>query len=198
MSHRSAAVSPPGSATIPIATTTYTGSAPTVQPWPSSNCLEATSQLPVDSGSSPAAGGAISYPEAGSKHIDGPEYSLDGAWIYLNTEEFGSQPGHAQLARVPATGGALERLLVSDCVDWFPHLSPDGRHAAYISFPPGTLGHPADLEVEIRVVDVGDWESPLHSFALFGGQGTINVNSWSTDGRRFAYVAYPIASGERS
>jgi TolB protein len=146
----------------------------------------------------PAAGGSISYPEAGSKHIDGPEYSLDGAWIYLNTEEFGSQPGHAQLARVPATGGALERLLVSDRVDWFPHLSPDGRHAAYISFPTGTLGHPADLEVEIRVVDVGDWGSPLHSFALFGGQGTINVNSWSPDGRRFAYVAYPIASGERS
>jgi TolB protein len=139
----------------------------------------------------PAAGGETTYPEAGSKHIDGPEYSLDGAWIYLNTEEFGSRPGHAQLARVPSAGGALEQLLVSDTVDWFPHLSPDGEHASYLSFPSGTLGHPADLEVEVRLVHVSDWATQLHAFRLFGGQGTINVNSWSPHGRRLAFVAYP-------
>ena len=100
----------------------------------------------------PVTGGETTYPEAGSRHIDGPEYSADGAWIYLNTEEFGARPGHAQLARVPATGGDLEQLVVSDTVDWFPHLSPDGTHATYIRFPTGTLGHPADLEVEIHVV----------------------------------------------
>jgi TolB protein len=141
----------------------------------------------------PASGGETSYPEAGSRHIDGPEYSPDGAWIYLNTEEFGVRPGHAQLARVPAGGGRLERLVVSDTVDWFPHLSPQGDLAAYISFPTGTLGHPPDLEVEIRVVRTTDWTEPIQVIPLFGGQGTINVNSWSPDGRRFAYVAYPIA-----
>ena len=140
----------------------------------------------------PATGGESTHPVAGSRHIDGPEYSPDGDWIYLNTEEFGARPGHAQLARVPATGGALEQLVSSDTVDWFPHLSPDGRHAAYISFPTGTLGHPADLKVEIHVVDTGDWANPRHSIPLFGGQGTLNVNSWAPDGRRFAYVAYPI------
>ncbi len=142
----------------------------------------------------PSAGGETSYPEAGSRHIDGPEYSADGNWIYLNTEEFGVRPGHAQVARVPAGGGVPERLVESDTVDWFPHLSPAGDVAAYISFPTGTLGHPADLEVEIRVVSTTDWTTPLRVIPLFGGQGTINVNSWSPDGRRFAYVAYPITT----
>ena len=144
----------------------------------------------------PAEGGETSYPAAGSRHIDGPEYSGDGAWIYLNTEEFGVRPGHAQLARVPAAGGTLERLVESDTVDWFPHLSPDGEVAAYISFPTGTLGHPADLQVEIKLVRTTDWASPVQVITLFGGQGTINVNSWSPDSRRFAYVAYPMAEDE--
>ncbi|HEX7210461.1 MAG TPA: biopolymer transporter Tol, partial [Propionibacteriaceae bacterium] len=134
------------------------------------------------------------YPSAGSSHLDGPEYSPDGAWLYLNTEEYASRPGHAQLARVPVGGGSIERLLESDTVDWFPHLSPDGKLANYISFPMGTLGHPADLEVEVRLVRTADWSNIVQRFPLFGGQGTINVNSWSPDGRRFAYVAYPVQS----
>ena len=146
----------------------------------------------------PAAGGETSYPAAGSHHIDGPEYSADGAWIYLNTEEFGVRPGHAQLARVSAEGGELQRLVESDTVDWFPHLSPDGEVAAYISFPTGTLGHPADLQVEIKLVRTADWASPILRIPLFGGQGTINVNSWSPDSRRFAYVAYPVSEEDPS
>ncbi len=139
-----------------------------------------------------AAGGDTWYPEAGSKHLDGPEYSPDGAWLYLNTEEFGSQPGHAQLARVPAHGGHLEQLVISDSVDWFPHLSPNAEFATYVSFPTGTRGHPADLNVEVRLVRTTDWSTPIARYPLFGGQGTINVNSWSPDSRRFAFVAYPI------
>lgn len=142
----------------------------------------------------PSGGGATTYPDAGRRHLDGPEYSADGIWLYVNTEDFGSRPGHAQLARVPADGGELEQLVKSDTVDWFPHLSPDGRFAAYISFPTGTLGHPADLDVQITIVDVGDWSTPLHTIGLFGGQGTMNVNSWSPDSRHLAYVAYPIES----
>jgi TolB protein len=140
-----------------------------------------------------SAGGPTSYPEAGGKHLDGPEYSPDGAWLYVNTEEFGRRPGHAQLARVPADGGALEQLVVSDTVDWFPHLSPSGEYASYISFPTGTLGHPPDLDVEVRLVGTAKWSEILARFPVPGGQGTINVNSWSPDSRRFAFVAYPIA-----
>jgi Tol biopolymer transport system component len=76
----------------------------------------------------------------------------------------------------------MERLVTSDTVDWFPHLSPDSQTASYITFPAGTLGHPADLDVEVRVVATSDWSSPLQRYRLFGGQGTLNVNSWSPDG----------------
>ncbi len=137
-------------------------------------------------------GGETRYPDGGTRHLDGPEYSPDGAWLYLNTEEYGSTAGHAQLARVPTTGGPMERLIESDTVDWFPHLSPDGTMATYISFPTGTVGHPADLDVEVRLVSTDDWTQPIARYPLFGGQGTLNVNSWSPDGQRFAYVAYPV------
>lgn len=129
-------------------------------------------------------------------HCDGPEYSPDGEWLYFNTEAFTSRPGHAQLARVPTrpstNGSSAERLLESETVDWFPHLSPDGRFASYIRFPTGTVGHPADLPVDVVVVSTSEWDAPLHTWPLFGGQGTLNVNSWSPDSTRFAYVAYPL------
>jgi hypothetical protein len=139
-----------------------------------------------------SAGGETRYLQAGRSHLDGPEYSPDGAWLYLNTEEYASQPGHAQLARMPAGGGRMERLVASGSVDWFPHLSSDGEYATYISFPPGTVGHPPDLDVQVRLVRTANWGHVLSSFPLFGGQGTINVNSWSPDSRRFAFVAYPV------
>jgi TolB protein len=140
----------------------------------------------------PSAGGQTRYPQAGRSHLDGPEYSPDGAWLYLNTEEYASRAGHAQLARVPAEGGRMERLVESESVDWFPHLSPDAKFAAYISFPPGTVGHPPDLDVQVRLVRTADWCHVLSSFPLFGGQGTLNVNSWSPDSRRFGFMAYPV------
>lgn len=130
--------------------------------------------------------------DTGEGHLDGPEWSPDGNWIYFNTESFTNEPGHAQLARIPDAGGSVERLVTSDTVDWFPHISPDSQSASYIAFPSGTLGHPADLDVEVRVVATSDWSTPLQRYPLFGGQGTINVNSWSPDSTRFAFVAYPI------
>lgn len=136
-------------------------------------------------------GGAASIVDTGDAHIDGPEWSPDGAWIYFNTEGFTTTPGHAQLARVPDAGGPVEQLLASNTVDWFPHLSPDGRFAAYIAFPAGTLGHPADLDVDVRLVSTTDWSKPVQHYPVFGGQGTINVNSWAPDSTHFAFVAYP-------
>jgi TolB protein len=143
----------------------------------------------------PAGGGAATGWNVDG-HCDGPEYSPDGAWLYFNTEAFTSQPGHAQLARLNTSDSSApaERLLESETVDWFPHLSPDGRLASYIRFPGGTVGHPADLPVDVVLVSTGDWAAPLHTWPLFGGQGTLNVNSWSPDSTRFAYVAYPLDS----
>ena len=141
----------------------------------------------------PSTGEHVSRIDTGAGHMDGPEWSPDGEWIYFNTESFSLTPGHAQLARIPDGGGPVQQLVHTDTVDWFPHLSPDGRSAAYISFPPGTTGHPADLDVEVKVVSTDDWTVQLRGYRLLGGQGTLNVNSWAPDSSRFAFVAYPIA-----
>jgi TolB protein len=125
----------------------------------------------------------------GGAPADGPEYSPDGEWLYFNTETFSK---NAQIARMRPGGSELSQLTFSETVNWFPHLSPDGHTAVYLAFPPGTTGHPADIWVELMVVRNGDWRSAVCAARLFGGQGTINVNSWSPDNRHFAYVTYPI------
>lgn len=121
---------------------------------------------------------------------DGCEYSPDGDWIYFNTELF---DGHAQIARIRPDGSGVEQLTFDDCVNWFPHISPDGRWATYVAFPPGTQGHPASVWVDVRVVTLPDWSSAATVARVFGGQGTLNTPSWAADSTAFAYVGYPTA-----
>lgn len=121
---------------------------------------------------------------------DGSEFSPDGAWIYFNSERGSSTPGHAQLFRMATDGSNLEQLTSDDRVNWFPHVSPDGERVAFVSFPPGTVGHPADKDVIVRLLEKDGSVRDL--VRVFGGQGTLNVSSWAPDGRRFAYVAYPM------
>jgi hypothetical protein len=90
------------------------------------------------------------------------------------------------------SAATIERLISSSTVDWFPHVAPNGRLAVYLQYPAGTVGHPEDREVELVVVDTTDWATPLAQVPAFGGQGTINVNSWSPDSSRFAFVSYPF------
>lgn len=123
---------------------------------------------------------------------DGSEYTPDGTWIYLNTEQFSAAPGHAQIARMRPDGSAIEQLTFDEQVNWFPHASPDGSLFYYISFPSGTIGHPADLPVAIKLVRDGDWAGASTVATFLGGQGSINVNGWAPDSRAFAYVEYPL------
>lgn len=139
----------------------------------------------------PAAGGPdrrltdVDYPN------DGPEYSPDGQWIYFSGEKAARRPGHAQCFRMRPDGSGVEQLTFDDRVNWFPHLSPDGRWIVYISYPQGVTGHPPNRDVILRVM-TADGKDERDRIAFFGGQGTINVNSWAPDSRRFAYVAYPM------
>lgn len=123
---------------------------------------------------------------------DGSEYSPDGSHIYFNTEMFSGRSGNMQVARMAADGSNAEQLTFDDNVNWFPHLSPSGEKVVYLSYPEETQGHPADVWVEIKLVE-DRWDKPRTVARLFGGQGTINVNSWAPDGTRFAYVAYPVS-----
>jgi Tol biopolymer transport system component len=140
----------------------------------------------------PAAGGADTQLTHSEKPHDGSEYSPDGKFIYFNSERESERPGHAQLFRMRHDGTDVEQLSFDERVNWFPHLSPNGARLAYISFESGVEGHPANKDVLIRLA-TPDGSSPEDAARLFGGQGTINVNSWAPDSNRFAYVEYPIA-----
>ena len=138
----------------------------------------------------PARGGADQLLLRRGVPVDGPEYSPNGEWIYFNGEIGASIAGHSQLFRMRPDGSGLEQLTHDERVNWFPHLSPDGRWMLYLSYPPGTLGHPANRQVILRISEAtGGTGTDLVS--LLGGQGTVNVNSWAPDGEHFAYVAYP-------
>ena len=125
----------------------------------------------------------------GSSAVDGCEFAPDDSWLYYNSEEF---DGHAQIARCRPDGTAAEQLTFDDAVNWFPHLSPDGMNAVYLAFPSGTEGHPANLRVQLKLAPGLDWNAPDTVVRIFGGQGSLNVNSWSPDSSAFAFVSYPI------
>ena len=139
----------------------------------------------------PASGGADVQVTNDEHADDGSEYSPDGKWIYFNSERASTTPGHAQLFRISVSTGEVEQLTFDERVNWFPHPAPDGSVIAYVSFPSGTLGHPADVDdVRLRLLSPGGEIRELGT--LFGGQGTMNVPSWSPDSQSFAYVAYPV------
>jgi len=118
-------------------------------------------------------------------HCDGPDYTPDGEWIWFNGEKSGS----VQLWRIRPDGSGAEQMTDDERVNWFPHPSPDGCHIAYLAYEPGTKGHPGERNVQLRLMPAkgGPPRVLLH---LFGGQGTINVPSWSPDSRKFAFVRY--------
>jgi Tol biopolymer transport system component len=121
----------------------------------------------------------------GEGHCDGPDFSADGTRIYYNCD----RGGHAQIWAMAADGTGQRQLFEDDSVNWFPHPSPDGRQLVYLAYPPGTPGHPADLPVALVLCDPdGGNRRRVRQFT--GGQGTINVPSWSPDSRAFAYVRY--------
>ncbi len=137
------------------------------------------------------AGGPDVQLTSSGRPSDGPEYSPDGEWIYFNSEMGSERAGHAQLYRVRTDGTGLQQLSSDERVNWFPHLSPDGSRMVYLSYPPGTTGHPADKTVLLRSMppEGGPYRDLVE---LQGGQGTFNVNSWAPDNQRFAYVEYPL------
>ena len=116
---------------------------------------------------------------------DGPDYSPDGEWIYFNSD----RTGLMQIHRVRPDGSDLERVVESGTGDWFPHVSPDGRWMVHLAYAPEVEGHPRDQEVSLMLTDRADGSTRTIA-KLFGGQGTINVPSWSPDSSVFAFVSY--------
>jgi len=121
---------------------------------------------------------------------DGPEYSPDGRYIYFNSE----RTGLMKIWRMNADGSDPQQMTFDpDYADWFPHPSPDGKLSIFLSFDKTVQGHPANKDVTLRIMDLPTG-NPKTLARLFGGQGTINVPSWSPDSRQFAFVSYRLVS----
>jgi TolB protein len=148
----------------------------------------------------PAQGGAEERLTFAGGYDDGPEYSPDGRWIYFNS----NRGGRWNIWRMPPDGAGpkdskAEQVTSDAPEDWFPHISPDGRWIVFLSFPPGTEGHNGKMPgMQLRLMPAPAKAATAQSIEVlsefYGGQGTINVNSWSPDSKQFAFVIYePVA-----
>jgi len=117
---------------------------------------------------------------------DGPEFTPDGHYIYFNS----SRTGRMQIWRMRPDGSGQEQVTNDGFNNWFPHISPDGKWIAYLAFPPDVApdDHPFYKHVLIRLMPVAGGPARVIAY-VYGGQGTINVPSWSPDGKRLAFVS---------
>lgn len=137
----------------------------------------------------PVSGGEETQLTANAGHNDGPDYSPDGRFIYFNSD----RTGQMQIWRMATDGSGQQQVTFDNPSNWFPHPSPDGRWIALISYVQAVKGHPRDKDVLLRLISRATGEITVLA-SLFGGQGSLNVPSWSPDSREFAFVRYaPIA-----
>ena len=139
----------------------------------------------------PVAGGQETRLTTAKGLDDGPEYSPDGAYIYFNSE----RSGWMQIWRMKADGSGQEQVLSDETNDWFPHISPDGKWMVFLSYDKSVSGHPGEKDVAINLMSMSDKKVQVLA-RLFGGQGTINVPSWSPDSKKLAFVSYELLPEE--
>ena len=134
----------------------------------------------------PAGGGTETRLTSAPGLDDGPDYSPDGRFLYINSE----RSGLMKIWRISPDGKTQEQVTFdNEFADWFPHPSPDGRQFVFLSYDRSVKGHPPNREVVLRVMPI-EGGNPSVLAHLYGGQGTINVPSWSPDSGRFAFVSY--------
>ena len=117
---------------------------------------------------------------------DGSEYSPDGRYIYFNSVRTGSM----DIWRMKPDGSDQEQVTDDPLNNWFPHVSPDGRWILFLSYLPDVEpgDHPFYRPVYLRMMPAEGGEARVVAY-VYGGQGTINVPSWSPDSRRVAFVS---------
>lgn len=117
---------------------------------------------------------------------DGSEYTPDGKTIYFNSE----RTGRMQVWRMNVDGSGQEQVTHDDFNNWFPHISPDGKSIVFISYGPEipSSDHPFYKQVYVRQLSLSGGEPKVVAY-LYGGQGSMNVNSWSPDSRSISFVS---------
>jgi Tol biopolymer transport system component len=135
----------------------------------------------------PAAGGSEICLSRVVGHDDGPEYAPDGKAIWFNSNRSGTM----QIWRMNVDGSEPIQVTHDDNQNWFPHLSPDGKTFVYLSYEKDIPSdkHPRGKNVTLRLMPVTGGQPKVLAY-VHGGQGTLNVPSWSPDGRKLAFVSF--------
>jgi TolB protein len=117
---------------------------------------------------------------------DGPEYTPDGRYIYFNS----TRTGRMQIWRMRPDGSDQEQITDDEFNNWFPHISPDGKWIVFLSFGQDVTpsDHPFYKHVYLRLMPASGGKAKVIAY-VYGGQGTINVPSWSPDSKRVAFVS---------
>ncbi len=120
---------------------------------------------------------------------DGPDYSTDGKYIYFNSY----RTGHMQIWRMHTDGSNPEQLTFDENSNWFAHPSPDNKWIVYISYTSDEKqSHLFGKQVILRLMNLETKAIKDITPVFYGGQGTINVPSWSPDSKKLAFVAYSV------
>ncbi len=137
----------------------------------------------------PAVGGEETRLTSADGLDDGPEYSPDGKFIYFNSY----RNGHMQIWRMMADGSRPEQLTFDENSNWFAHPSPDNKWIVYISYQSDEKqSHLFGRQVKLKLMDIKTRVIKDITPVFYGGQGTINVPSWSSDSKKVAFVSYSI------
>jgi len=138
----------------------------------------------------PVEGGAETQLTSSIGLDDGPEYTPDGRYIYFNSV----RSGRMQIWRMKPDGSNQEQLTDDEYNNWFPHVAPNGKSFVFISYLVGEVDpgdHPPAKRVYLRSMPLDGGQAKVLAY-LYGGQGTMNVPSWSPDGKRLAFVSNTV------
>jgi len=135
----------------------------------------------------PVAGGPETRLTTAPGLDDGPDYAPDGRTLYFNSVRTGTM----LIWRMNIDGSEQTQVTFDTYNDWFPHPSPDGRWIVFLSYEKDVQGHPANKDVMLRLMPTNGGKIQVLA-KLFGGQGTLNVPSWSPDSRSLAFVSYRL------
>lgn len=139
----------------------------------------------------PVEGGTETALTTGNGISDDPDYSADGKYIYFNTDRWGGM----QIGRMRPDGSQPEQVTFDDFKNWTPHPSPDGKSIVFLSYEKDITGHPANKDIALRILSIPDNKIRV-LVNLVGGDGTMNVPSWSPDSEHLAFVSYQMLPAE--